>query len=451
MEKFIKILRLILILVFLAWGISWISVKAHHKELRDRNMIENFVLDAGNLPHILKQWFIVTFISEEQSLKINKEKGLFEIGKLPKELYIDDSLFILYYQFLGGNKGQIILQNIAHGNIEYFWKVPLNVIMSDLKKINVKLINLYLSDSLPINLSSKVKKNITSIRIKAPLMLSDSSLIFHIGGLGYLYKIDKDSKLLWKSNRLVHHSIELDSSGNIWTCSIDLENKEANYRGYREDAILSISPSGNEKVFYPLSNIFKSNKLFKELIGSRPSYQQPYGLDPYHLNDVLPVKKNGTYWKENDLFLSMRSNSMIVLYRPSIDSIIWHQQGPWLGQHDINIVNDSVISVFNNNIWFFEKNNSKEKSNIAYFDFKNRTTFFKYKNIFHSDVEGRQSQINNNTLLVESTIERKYYILDSIEKVIVKFYLPYYSDSTTTAYPNWARIYVKNKNQYIMQ
>ena len=36
--------------------------------------------------------------------------------------------------------------------------------------------------------------------------------------------------------------------------------------------------------------------------------------DPIHLNDIQPVEKSGPYWKMGDLFLSLRSQNMIILY-----------------------------------------------------------------------------------------------------------------------------------------
>ena len=449
-DKFIKGLRIVMILIFFAWGVSWISVKAHHKELRKRNFIENMVVEAGNLPAIIRQWFKAINGNPEISKKIKISKELYKIGEFPKKSVINDSLYLLYYKYIGNNNGKVYLQNIKHGDTAFTWDIPFIEIMDDLNRIDKYLKNQYLTDSLPLNLSLKIKKNITSIAIRSPIISNDSSLIFHCG-TSYLYKIDKNSKILWKSKRLVHHSIELDNNSNIWTCSIDLHNKEAIFRAYREDAILCLSPNGEEKEFFPLTKIFKSNRLFKKLIGSSENPNNTYGLDPYHLNDVLPVNYNGEYWQRGDIFLSLRSQSMVFQYRPSIDSIIWYQQGLGLGQHDINIVNDSVISFFNNNIWFFRKNNNDLSSNIAFYDFKDDSTIFKYNNIFKSSYEGRQNQIFDKSLIIESTVESIFFILDSLGKVSGEFYIPYFSNPSRAMYPTWARVYLKKNNKFILQ
>jgi hypothetical protein len=76
-----------------------------------------------------------------------------------------------------------------------------------------------------------------------------------------------------------------------------------------------------------------------------------YQKDPIHLNDIQPVLEDGTYWKKGDLFLSFRHLSMIMLYRPTTDEVIWFQQGPWLAQHDVDILDDHRIGVFNNDAY----------------------------------------------------------------------------------------------------
>ena len=57
---------------------------------------------------------------------------------------------------------------------------------------------------------------------------------------------------------------------------------------------------------------------------------------------------DGRYWKKGDLFLSLRNISTILLYRPSTDEILWFKRGPWIAQHDVDILDDHRISVYDN-------------------------------------------------------------------------------------------------------
>jgi hypothetical protein len=71
-------------------------------------------------------------------------------------------------------------------------------------------------------------------------------------------------------------------------------------------------------------------------------------FDPIHLNDIQPVLADGKHWRRGDLWLSLRNQSMVLLYRPSTDKVLWHRSGPWLHQHDVNVLDDHRISVFDN-------------------------------------------------------------------------------------------------------
>ena len=54
---------------------------------------------------------------------------------------------------------------------------------------------------------------------------------------------------------------------------------------------------------------------------------------------------------------------MIILYRPSTNKIIWKGTGPFFDQHDVNILDDHRISVFNNNVKIFESGREVDGSN----------------------------------------------------------------------------------------
>lgn len=71
--------------------------------------------------------------------------------------------------------------------------------------------------------------------------------------------------------------------------------------------------------------------------------------DPMHMNDVQPVLEDGAVWRRGDLFVSLLSRSVVLLYRPSSDEVVWTASGPWMHQHDVNVVGPHEISVFSNN------------------------------------------------------------------------------------------------------
>ena len=74
------------------------------------------------------------------------------------------------------------------------------------------------------------------------------------------------------------------------------------------------------------------------------------------------------FWEKGDLFLSLRNLSAIVHYRPSNNKIINYITGPFIKQHDVDIISDEEIMIFNNN-------NVKEKIQINFQKLKKSQLF----------------------------------------------------------------------------
>ena len=95
-----------------------------------------------------------------------------------------------------------------------------------------------------------------------------------------------------------------------------------------DDAIVKLSNNGELLYEKSISEIFIENGLEHLLfsIGGNNFIR-----DPIHSNDVQPVNFDGEYWKKGDVFLSLRHQSMILLYRPSTNEIVWNSnilEGP---------------------------------------------------------------------------------------------------------------------------
>src|SRR4029078_1412618 len=75
-----------------------------------------------------------------------------------------------------------------------------------------------------------------------------------------------------------------------------------------------------------------------------------YQDDATHVNDIQPVLADGPYLKKGDLFISVRNVSAIMLYRPANDEIVCMKSGPCISQHDVDILDDHRISVYDNGV-----------------------------------------------------------------------------------------------------
>ena len=192
-------------------------------------------------------------------------------------------------------------------------------------------------------------------KIHAPLLTNDGGLIIHSHGSA-LVKIDKCNNTVWVNDiDHFHHSAEEDTDGNYWIpsriypYSIDEKKVGKNYGDFFDDAITKVSGDGEILYQKSVTQILLDNNL-DHLVFS----DYVFHGDPIHLNDIEPVNFDGKFWRKGDVFLSLRSQNMIILYRPETNEIIRVITGPFTNQHDVDILSDDEISIFNNNIFFYK-------------------------------------------------------------------------------------------------
>lgn len=183
--------------------------------------------------------------------------------------------------------------------------------------------------------------------IRHPVVLEDGSLL--IKSRTPLTKVDVCGEVEWiNDSSLFHHAVERDAEGTVWLSSkFDPPSVPGVHPKYfRDDAITGVSPEGEVIFKRSVAALLLDNGMKRYVFGRGGRYD-----NPIHLNDVQPVPGDGPYWKRGDLFLSIRNQSILMLYRPSTDEILWWQEGPWSHQHDVDVLDDHRISVFDNRMY----------------------------------------------------------------------------------------------------
>ncbi len=190
---------------------------------------------------------------------------------------------------------------------------------------------------------------VSGYRLSRFNVLPDGSLLAAADNGIATFRMDACSNVVWEQRLRAHHSFERDADGNIWSPwrvePSTIPHMEPNFV---EDGLVRFSPGGEA-----LSRITLSGALIRA--GHRHLL---YGVaahsyrSPFHMNDVEPVLQDGPFWRRGDLFVSLRNSSAVLLYRPATDEVLWLQAGPWLHQHDVDVVSDSEISIYSNNTLF---------------------------------------------------------------------------------------------------
>jgi len=250
--------------------------------------------------------------------------------------------------------------------------------------------------------------------IAHPKLLSDGGLLFH--HVTPLRKIDACSNLIFQNTHdKFHHSTETDFEGNVWVpshlypLSLPIEKVGKDIiedGGFYDDAIVKLSPDGEIIFEKSVSQIFIENNLEYLLFSVGNSL---FDFDPIHLNDIQPANFDGEFWEKGDVFLSLRHQSMILLYRPSTNEIIWKGTGPFFHQHDVDILDNHRISIFNNNSKNFVDGMVVDGNNeLIIYDFKTDeySSYLKdslIENDIRTNTNGRGEILFNNDLVIEET------------------------------------------------
>lgn len=219
-----------------------------------------------------------------------------------------------------------------------------------------------------------------------------------------LVSIDRCGKIEWTIDGIFHHSIERGEDGNYWVGYTYPKALQPNVSPtFQDDALAQVSPSGKLLQLIPVHKILRDNNLLG-LIDSHG-----YTDDPYHLNDIQPALAGGKFWKAGDLFLSFRHFSGLILFRPSTGRVLWSRQGFTHAQHDIQILDDHRIAVFDNNArpgW--PRFKVKGYSRTAFYDFAND----KFSHPFDEALvkervamprQGRQTILANGDAVIEDS------------------------------------------------
>lgn len=169
-----------------------------------------------------------------------------------------------------------------------------------------------------------------------------------------LVRVDACGRRQWiVADKLFHHSTEADADGDLWVPGIIEPSSVANASAdLFEDSIIKVDQAGQILFEKSVLQLLMANDL-NNLIFGGSNYtvsNKRRILDPTHLNDIEPALSDGPYWQRGDLFLSLRNLSAVLLYRPTTDRIIWMKMGPWIAQHDVDILDDHRISLYDNHV-----------------------------------------------------------------------------------------------------
>ncbi|MEZ5003891.1 MAG: arylsulfotransferase family protein [Chitinophagales bacterium] len=290
-------------------------------------------------------------------------------------------------------------------------------------------------------------------------LLPDKGLLGRLTQSPNLFRMDSSSNIIWHNQEMeYHHALNFDADSNVWACASNILNEDVFTGGLvknLDDQLVSYSENFIVKVDIETGEILIKKGVGQILLDNHLDGVLYSGemYDPLHINDIQPALSDTKFWQKGDLFISIRNKSLIIHYRPSNNKVIELIRGPFLNQHDVTILSDHEISIFNNNYisnhGFDTKDDYMEAdslnaSEILVYNFEDQT----YSKLLEKQFlvekimsygQGLAGPISNGDWFVEEHNSGVHYVINEDEIVLKKVF--YTADSTYIFLPNWMRTY----------
>jgi hypothetical protein len=304
------------------------------------------------------------------------------------------------------------------------------------------------SDPEHIIPQKKIPKNQFSYHTQGMLALPDGSVVINFNGIG-LVRMGKCGEIIWKLDRMTHHSITPVGDGSYWVPAYgDVRNFDEKYllpgvthtallesvKGY-EDLLLLVDAEGKVvKEFSVLKMLFDSdiNKSLYDVSIISPK-------DPTHVNDIEIVTKAladkipGV--EVGDLLISSRQTHSLFIVDKEAGKIKLEIAGSWIRQHDPDITLDGNIIIFNN-VNLFPGSIDPQRSSILLYDPETNRETLLYtgteESPFYSKIMGTQQLLPNGNLLITESMAGRVFEIEADTNNIVWEWRKHYDESHAT-------------------
>lgn len=234
---------------------------------------------------------------------------------------------------------------------------------------------------------------------------------------GYgMVKLDPDSKVIWKNLDRFHHDFSIADDGRIYALDHAFRKKPLKDADqlkppFLEDSLVIISPEdGKTLQKISLLEAFNKSSDYRRLLWRIPYYTLE---DPLHTNSVkvldrataAALARKIPVAAEGQVLLSFRelAGGTIALLDVAKGTIVWATRGPWLSQHDADVLPSGDLTLFDNRGHF----GAGGKTRIIEIDPATGALIWSYagtsEHPLQSLIRGSQERLpNGNTLITES-------------------------------------------------
>jgi hypothetical protein len=234
-----------------------------------------------------------------------------------------------------------------------------------------------------------------------------------VGDTPYGYgvvKLDRNSEVVWKYLRPGHHDADIGPDGRIYVLTHEIVDQPLerfdNLAAPRlDDFLVVLSPDGEELSRMSLIHAVAASD-YQHLLHTVSSYAV---ADPLHTNTVTVITAENAarfpFGEAGQVLTSFRELGAVAVVDPDGEDLVWAARGPWIGQHDPDLLPNGNILLFDNYGHFAKP---EGRSRVLEFDPETMAIVWQYagspERPLESAIRSSQQRLaNGNTLITESS------------------------------------------------
>jgi hypothetical protein len=251
-----------------------------------------------------------------------------------------------------------------------------------------------------------------------------------------IFKLDRDSKVIWSLPNGAHHDLDVTEDGRIYTLTSEvLVLPKAGPNRINVDFITLLSADGIELQQLSLAKAL-ANARWPKLISefqarekTRTSHLDPKQakFDPFHTNSLRILSPSeadrlGSGFSEGDVLVSMCLLDTIASIDLEAEKASWFQTGPFSLQHHPRVTDDGQIVLFNNYV-------TEDLSSVQIINPQTGEVSWEYTGPdaapLHSTTSSSAEMLAGGTLLIVETNPGRVLEVTLDKEVVWEYHNPY--------------------------
>jgi hypothetical protein len=437
MKKFFTYPVFVVLFLSFIGAIGFGGLLKHHYAGGERfQFLQNIAVTIAEVPSNIKK----ILFSSKSELLLAKDRPEFKDYKAgfnfknKKEL---DILFLLNYTNPSNNKHEINLIDLQTYKSIFKYKTDYEL-FTKIKSENNEKLSKYITDDNFALRSTFLTKNLNFIALTTGNIITKFSLA-------------KNEVVWFNDDYNFHHTFNVNEIEKyIWAIGCSKNSKlDKRYlsKDFCDDSVIKIDLNTGKIIDeISVTQIMIDEGIHNHLFVGRSDISVP---DPLHINDVEEVNSNTNFTNKGNLFISLGHTNMILLINPYTKKILWKLHDKLFHQHDVDIINDDEIAIFNNNRIITNKDKVFKNNEINVYNFKTNELSSPYDNILKENdvrtVNQGLMEITEYGIFVEEQNSGRYIFFENNGNVIFE-YLNKSENNRDVYQVHWSRLIV-NKDK----